>query len=120
MEYNKGIIFLTTNRIHSLDVAVKSRVNLFLCYQSFTLARRKEVWKSLLTKWDIKISPKYLKKLVSFDLNGREIRNYMRIVFSLHKDRNMELDESTIYDLFKECYDLTNEFNENLQKTLYS
>jgi hypothetical protein len=32
----------------------------------------------------------------------------------------MELNEASIYDLFKECYDLTNEFNENLQKTLYS
>ena len=117
LEYNKGIIFLTTNRVKNLDVAVKSRVNLFLSYESFTSNKRKDVWKSLLKKWDIGISNKYLNKLSEFDLNGREIRNYMKIVFSIHKDRGIELYEESIYDILKECYELTNEFDQSIQKS---
>jgi hypothetical protein len=117
LEYHKGIIFLTTNRLDSLDIAVKSRINLSLHYKNLTSNRRLAIWKSLFDLWKIKLKDQTLKKLSNYDFNGREIRNNMKIVFSLLKSRKLEVNGKNIIQCLEECYKLSSEFSNRVKTT---
>lgn len=117
LEFHKGIIFLTTNRLDTLDIAVKSRINLSLHYQDLTSGRRLEIWKSLLGLWKINLDEKILKKISNFEMNGREIRNTMKIVFSLLKSRKQEVNGKNILKCLEECYKLKTEFSDKVKTT---
>lgn len=114
LEYNKGIMFLTTNRLSSIDEAVKSRVNMFFTYKKLGFHTRLDVWKSLLSKWNLNLNDSTVEQLAEYEFNGREIRNYMRLVMSIIKDRNLNTDDETVLEIIQECFDLTNEFNDNV------
>jgi len=103
LEYNKEIMFLTTNRLHSMDVAVRSRINLLLAYDDLDQKKRFEVLKNICSKWNITVSDDTLHEIAIKEINGRELRNYMKLVLSLHKVRNMELTDKSILKTFKEC-----------------
>ena len=81
LEYYQGIIFLTTNRVSSIDHAFQSRVDLFLPYHDLSNEARRQVWENFIDragrdKFDL--DEESLKKLSSFDLNGREIKNLIK------------------------------------------
>ena len=121
LEYNDGIMFLTTNRLNHIDAAIKSRINLFICYEKFEMDRRISVWNALLDKWKIALLDSTVKYLSRENLNGREIRNYMRLIVSILKDRGEELTDDNIKKVFKECYSLSTEFdNKIIQNTMYA
>ena len=121
LEYNDGIMFLTTNRLNHIDAAIKSRINLFICYEKFEMDRRVSVWNALLDKWKIALLDSTVKYLSREDLNGREIRNYMRLIVSILKDRGEELTDENIKKVFKECYTLSTEFdNKIIRNTMYA
>jgi len=119
LEFNRGIMFLTTNRLNSIDDAVKSRVNMFFSYQEFSFNRRVEVWKSILSKWNLKVEESTIHELSELKLNGREIRNYLRLVVSIIDDRKITFSDESLVDILKECYDITNEFNKNVSNHMY-
>ncbi|KAL3691837.1 hypothetical protein R1sor_005488 [Riccia sorocarpa] len=74
LEYYRGIMFLTTNRVSAFDDAVRSRVSMLVCYRQFTVAERAQIWKTLLGRAGMDDVAE-LDELSSLDLNGREIRN---------------------------------------------
>ncbi|KAK6852737.1 hypothetical protein PG990_010388 [Apiospora arundinis] len=81
LEYYQGILFLTTNRISSIDHAFQSRVDLFLPYHDLTNAARRQVWENFIDragrdKFDI--NDESLEKLSQLNLNGREIKNLIK------------------------------------------
>lgn len=81
LEYYQGILFLTTNRISSIDHAFQSRVDLFLPYHDLTSAARRQVWENFIEragrhKFDV--SDASLEKLADLRLNGREIKNLIK------------------------------------------
>ncbi|CAH0045109.1 unnamed protein product, partial [Clonostachys solani] len=81
LEYYQGILFLTTNRIRSIDNAFQSRVDLFLPYHDLTSEARKQVWENFINragrdKFDL--AGDSLDKLSSLKLNGREIKNLIK------------------------------------------
>lgn len=89
MEYYKGILFLTTNRVGTFDEAFISRINITIYYRSFSHGQRMEVWETFFNKLErereetmrihlqtrdyIEESP----ELRQLQWNGREIRNGM-------------------------------------------
>ncbi|KAL1625429.1 hypothetical protein SLS54_003521 [Diplodia seriata] len=89
MEYYKGILFLTTNRVGTFDEAFISRINITIYYRSFSHKQRTEVWETFFNKLErereetmrihlqtrdyIEESP----ELRQLQWNGREIRNGM-------------------------------------------
>lgn len=122
LEYHDGIIFLTTNRLSSLDSAVKSRINLMISYQELDNKRRKQIWESLLTKWEIRLKESTIETLSNYKLNGREIRNYMKLVFSVHADKNKEITDKSIIETLEQCFKITEEFNNSIEinkKSMY-
>ncbi|CAH0046523.1 unnamed protein product [Clonostachys solani] len=81
LEYYQGICFMTTNRMSSIDLAMQSRVDLFLRYGDLTQETRYCVWKNFIsgpcaTRFDI--SDEDLDKLSKYELNGREIKNLVK------------------------------------------
>lgn len=81
LEYYQGTLFLTTNRISSIDHAFQSRVDLFLPYHDLTPAARRQVWENFIDragrdKFDVDDGS--LEKLARLNLNGREIKNLIK------------------------------------------
>ncbi|KAF7555173.1 hypothetical protein G7Z17_g2404 [Cylindrodendrum hubeiense] len=81
LEYYQGILFLTTNRISSIDHAFQSRVDLFLPYHDLTSEARRQVWDNFIErsgrhKFDV--TNEALDKLSELKLNGREIKNLIK------------------------------------------
>ncbi|CAG8663796.1 451_t:CDS:2 [Gigaspora margarita] len=76
LEYYQGILFLTTNRGMNFDKAVCSRISLFFHYPELDKDNRRDVWTKLIqaNKLDFDVN-----KVVSYNLNGRAIRNILQI-----------------------------------------
>jgi len=78
LEYFKGIMLLTTNRVIDFDNAVQSRIHIGLTYSSLGPDTRKKLWVSFLEKMDtvgkvISYSIEELQDLAKHDLNGRQV-----------------------------------------------
>ncbi|KAL9623850.1 MAG: hypothetical protein Q9160_001842 [Pyrenula sp. 1 TL-2023] len=79
LEYFSGIVFLTTNRIHVFDAAMKSRIHLTIGYSLPDLEMRRMIWTVSLKAVDeghidIDIDDA-IDSFVQEKLNGREITN---------------------------------------------
>jgi hypothetical protein len=99
MEYYRGILFLTTNRIGHIDDAIMSRVHLVLKYDRLDNNARRTIWTQFMDKLEEdgatftvdRRAKKYLLEVSESELtswNGREIRNgnllYPRIFLSFY------------------------------------
>ena len=90
LEYYGGILFLTTNRISTMDDAFQSRIQIAFEYKSLDRTTRRQIWANLIASDAIEIaedardSIEYaLDKLAGLDLNGRQIRNTLNMAESL-------------------------------------
>lgn len=96
LEYFSGIIFLTTNRIHVFDAAMKSRVHLALGYHEPNKEGRRAIWKQSLERGLPKDSTldidKVSESLSSERLNGREISNTIHTACTLARYSSEKLD----------------------------
>ncbi|KAL3694643.1 hypothetical protein R1sor_008294 [Riccia sorocarpa] len=79
LEYYRGVLLLTTNRIPTFDDAFRSRISVFLRYPPLMVQQREKIWTNLLSRAQIKEDGGAVQQLVKdmavFELNGREIRN---------------------------------------------
>ncbi|KAH6880065.1 P-loop containing nucleoside triphosphate hydrolase protein [Thelonectria olida] len=105
LEYFRGIIFLTTNLYHTIDSAFRSRVSLHLLFQALTREARESIWQKFLQRLpspQIKdvtseedhptsassgshekpLDDEDVKELALWQLNGREIKNAVKMVRS--------------------------------------
>lgn len=89
LEYYQGILFLTTNRVNTMDTAFQSRIQIGIGFKSMTSDIRAKVWTRLLTLngRDEMIGPEALRKvqteLSKYELNGRQIRNILNVAEGL-------------------------------------
>lgn len=79
LEYFGGIVFLTTNRVASFDVAMKSRIHLSLSYTPPEIEVRRRIWLHCLGNVPVTAREIDVDSTVGFlvkaKLNGREIAN---------------------------------------------
>jgi len=117
LEYFEGTIFLTTNRIDAIDPAFESRIHLWLPYQMLERSNRLEIWKSNLANVKIPLSddlepvrqkdaplPDFVDGLANYDLNGREIKNSVKMaaLLAAGKDEPLAIPHlKTIMDIWK-------------------
>lgn len=99
LEYYQGILFLTSNRADEIDEAFLSRIDLWLKYSPLTERTRSEIWKSLLERANLTVSPATLIDLATYPLNGREIKNKLKMAQRLAAVRGVELDESLLHEV---------------------
>ncbi|CAG8463165.1 2112_t:CDS:10 [Dentiscutata heterogama] len=84
LEYHKGILFLTTNRVESFDKAFYSRISLILKYDDLNESARAQIWRAFLDRADGKDNSQVdVDKLKQLQLNGREIKSAIRLAKAL-------------------------------------
>lgn len=88
--YFRGILFLTTNRVKTFDEAFQSRIHLSLRYDDFGEEAKKHIWTAFLKKAALAspsgvqdLSMGELKQLSAKRVNGRQIKNVVKLATSL-------------------------------------
>lgn len=119
LEYFSGIVFLTTNRIHVFDAAMKSRVHVALGYAAPSAASRRRIWTTTLAKvpaaecdTEVLEDAATLDALAARDLNGREIANTITTARTLARFARVPMGRAHIENVLG----VRIEFEENLQK----
>jgi SpoVK/Ycf46/Vps4 family AAA+-type ATPase len=97
MDYFKGVMFLTSNRPEVLDYAISSRITLKIKYPDLDENTRYKIWKEKLNRAAINFKGD-LTKVSQIELNGREIRNMIRLAKILHPS---EITDNQLIDLIK-------------------
>ena len=102
VEYFSGILFLTSNRIESLDPAFQTRITLALRYDPLDVPARAKVWSNLMVKSGLehlvdegKIQ---LDKLSVAPLNGREIKNALRLGMAMAMEEGVPLSQQILLE----------------------
>lgn len=105
MEYFKGLLFLTTNRVGQIDDAFISRVHVAIGYQALDEETRRKVWSGFFRKLvreragKVQIASDAKKWVLETagetSLNGRDIRNALQTAITLAE---FESEEDPDYD----------------------
>ncbi|KAI0786664.1 P-loop containing nucleoside triphosphate hydrolase protein [Abortiporus biennis] len=89
LEYFRGILFLTTNRVKVFDEAFQSRIHVSLRYHDLTSEARRKIWVAFLKKIHGSseskggLSIEELRELGERKINGRQIKNVVRTASAL-------------------------------------
>ncbi|ORX98026.1 P-loop containing nucleoside triphosphate hydrolase protein [Clohesyomyces aquaticus] len=81
LEYYRGVLFLTTNRISTLDKALDSRIHLKISYPELDRTARLRVWWNLIEMLPpsfVGLDSEDLDMLAERKMNGREIKNVIK------------------------------------------
>lgn len=89
LEYYKGVLILTTNRQVTFDPAFHSRIHLTLHYDPLDETARAAVWKTFLGT--SVLSSEDYSKLGKHNLNGRRIKNVVKMAQLLAQSQKSEL-----------------------------
>ncbi|KAF2121635.1 P-loop containing nucleoside triphosphate hydrolase protein [Lophiotrema nucula] len=97
LEYYRGIMILTTNRLRSLDSAFESRIDISLTYDPLTEADRKQVWRNFFRTFDAKdvdIDEDGIAELAKWDFNGRQIKSAIKTARILAAKKQQPLNKT--------------------------
>ena len=93
-------MFLTTNRVQTVDPAFKSRIHLSLTYPALSVTARNRLWETFILtgtkqhrpRW---LNAKFLENISRTEVNGREIKNIVRVAHALAASdrRPMQADD---------------------------
>ncbi|KAI9653506.1 MAG: hypothetical protein M1821_007014 [Bathelium mastoideum] len=136
IEYYRGILFLTTNRVGEFDEAILSRIHFPLHFTRFDDQRRLKVWKNNIERLEEKrkgeieihyhINAYVEEKLAKLDWNGREIRNAFQTAVSLAfyeaKEKSAKQKEHHTKAILKmdhldRVVNMSNNFKEYMKRT---
>ncbi|KAK0644823.1 hypothetical protein DIS24_g8468 [Lasiodiplodia hormozganensis] len=129
LEYFKGVLFLTTNRVGHFDEAFISRINMTIYYGPFNEHQRRELWESYFKKLEKEREEKmrihlntrdYVEEsedLRKLEWNGREIKNAFQIAVSLAEAEGDKDDRGRVIikpDHIKATVEMSKSFKEYL------
>ncbi|KAK0451616.1 P-loop containing nucleoside triphosphate hydrolase protein [Armillaria borealis] len=83
LEYHRGVLFLTTNRIKTFDEAFLSRFSIAIKYPELDVAGRRAIWQKFFSLADCTVSAEDLENLAAKSFNGRTIKNMVRTAQAL-------------------------------------
>ncbi|KAF1845411.1 P-loop containing nucleoside triphosphate hydrolase protein [Cucurbitaria berberidis CBS 394.84] len=97
LEYFKGVMFLTTNRVSTIDAAFESRVHLTIDYPTLDEQSRLHIWRTFMTPsydgvYSSNLSEEELLSLAKTPLNGRQIKNTVKTAQLLAKQKKRPLE----------------------------
>lgn len=96
LENYQGIMFLTTNRPDDFDIAFKSRISININYKDLDQDARFKVWTNLLNVSNTNLNEEDIEKLSKIQMNGRQIKNCIRMGQCLAKEVKQELTREII------------------------
>jgi hypothetical protein len=116
LEHFNGIMFLTTNRVESIDSAFKSRIHLSITYPALDHDARAKLWTSFITKSCGAKKPSWLdqafkERLAGAEINGRQIKNVIRTAHSLTVKKQRRLRPKDLNLALKALQSFEEEFN---------
>lgn len=92
MEYYRGILFLTTNRIQTFDEAFLSRIHVALHFAELSVDVKIPIWRSFLQKAGVKVGEdEAVRELAGRQANGRQIKNVCSTAASLAYGRGEDI-----------------------------
>jgi len=95
LEYYRGLMFLTTNRINTIDTAFKGRIDLILPYYDLDEDSRKSVWKNFINRLSsgaADVRQDDVDILAKDEMNGREIKNSIKTAMVLAERKKEPLN----------------------------
>ncbi|KAI1120582.1 P-loop containing nucleoside triphosphate hydrolase protein [Nemania abortiva] len=109
LEYYRGMLFLTTNRVSTFDAAFESRIHLTLHYQGLDRVSRRRVWQILLERAQAYpgISDDELDVLAEERINGRQIKNAVKAskLLATEEDVPLRMDHiNTVLRVMRRAY----------------
>jgi hypothetical protein len=123
LEYFEGTMFLTTNRVQTFDQAFQSRIHISLDYQELSINSRRTVWSNFLesSPQEHCITNKELDELARMNMNGRQIKNILKIARLLATRKDVKLSKEHIMTTLEVTQHLHNEtqVSEQTRGTLY-
>ena len=82
VEYYRGILFLTTNRITTFDEAFLSRIHVALHFNGLTTDTKARIWRAFVHKAGLdpaELDDTRIAHLAARDINGRQIKNVLKM-----------------------------------------
>jgi hypothetical protein len=103
LEYYRGILFLTSNRADTIDTAFQSRIHLTLHYPDLDAAAKRSIWERLISRSQphSTVDEKSYSKLSELPLNGRQIRNTVKISLLLASKEKIPLGIQHIWTVLR-------------------
>ncbi|KAK1486018.1 hypothetical protein CCUS01_15214 [Colletotrichum cuscutae] len=99
LEYYRGILLMTTNRVNTIDPAFKSRIHLTLHYPDLTPEARQQLWRRFIDLAVPKnaVSGNDVERLAVLPINGREVKNVIKVatLLSYQEEKDLGLEQIT-------------------------
>ncbi|KAH7100152.1 P-loop containing nucleoside triphosphate hydrolase protein [Auriculariales sp. MPI-PUGE-AT-0066] len=102
LEYIRGVLFITTNRVTTYDEAFQSRIHVSLRYRDFDTATRMSIWATFLQRVQLDfntLTSEQRQLLASRPLNGRQIKNVARTAGAVASSSNERVTFAHIVDV---------------------
>ena len=104
LEYYRGVLFLTTNRVSVLDKALESRIHLKISYPNLDRAARLRVWHNLIDLLPpslVGLDDTDLAVLAERKMNGREIKNVIKASQLLASEQSAPLGLEHVHTVLR-------------------
>jgi len=114
VEYYRGILFLTTNRVQAFDEAFLSRIHVALHFRELSDASKAQVWAAFISKVGASsdVTPQQIEALARRSVNGRQIKNAVRTAHSLAVGKGVKLGYQHLMSTIDAMDEFTQEFEE--------
>lgn len=99
LEYHQGVLFLTTNRVKNIDQAFYSRISIGLRFTEATVDKRAKIWTNLTAS--AKVSGLDINALAQHDLNGRQIKNVIKLAIKLARAKGGVVDDALVTNVIE-------------------
>lgn len=101
LEYFEGTLFLTTNRVETIDTAFMSRIHLAVSYPPLSEEAKRQLWKTWIERTCQERNPHWmssqlLDSISRLDVNGQNIKNTALLAESLAKSDHRPMRASDI------------------------
>lgn len=113
LEYHQGVLFLTTNRVKNIDNAFYSRISLAIKYGAAGASKLEKIWHNLSEAAKVDLTAEEIALLAKdhSKLNGRQIKNIIRIAMMISKSEGKKVDLARI----EEIVELTTKFEKDMK-----
>lgn len=120
LEYYRGILILTSNRVGTFDEAFKSRIQLSLYYRDLNEAQQRKIWRNFINRLkdlgemnvDYDDFNDHISDLLRESMNGRQIRNVITSARQLAQYRKQDLR----YSHLKYVMDISSRFDQYIRE----
>lgn len=107
LEYHQGVLFLTTNRVKNIDQAFYSRISIGLRFGEATVDKRLSIWTNISSAAGV--SGLDLPSLAQHNLNGRQIKNVIKLAMKLAQAKGEAVSNALIDSVIERTGNFSNE-----------